>query len=254
MTFSKMAYNDMGIDGGGSGPTSGYYDHLGYSVLLNTRDGFAPLNKRPTELKREIKYNGDLNNLIPCIELEKKLGNINDDIISHNELGGLINNYIINNHNGIPKGSNVVLIPQIPDGEENTNLWEWNTGQKTQNLDIIVNKSFAYRVTYTNANGIKSEQLFTLGVQGDCLPSKGIQSIYKNETLIGNSTANVNSGDSIKLELKVADVYGNIIWSNGDSSYSIFIPCINTSRNVTAIFTNYCGRKNIFIYQINLDK
>ena len=131
MTFSKMAYNDMGIDGGGSGPTSGYYDHLGYSVLLNTRDGFASLNKRPTELKGKIKYNGDLNNLIPCLELEKKLGNINDDIISHNELGGLINNYTINNNNGIPKGNNVVLMPQLPDGEENTNLWEWNTGQKT---------------------------------------------------------------------------------------------------------------------------
>ena len=98
MPFSKMAYNDMGINGGASGPTSSYYDHLGYSVLLNTRDGFAPKNKRPTELKGKIKYKDDLNNLIPCFELEKKLGNINEDIISHNELGGLINNYTINNN------------------------------------------------------------------------------------------------------------------------------------------------------------
>jgi hypothetical protein len=98
MPFPKMAYNDMGINGGASGPTRSYYDHLGYSVLLNTGDGLAPKNKRPTELKGKIKYKGDLNNLIPFFELEKKLGNINEDIISHNELGGLINNYTINNN------------------------------------------------------------------------------------------------------------------------------------------------------------
>lgn len=129
MPFPKMAYNDMGINGGASGPTRSYYDHLGYSVLLNTGDGLAPKNKRPTELKGKIKYKGDLNNLIPFFELEKKLGNINEDIISHNELGGLINNYTINNNIGIPKGSIVTLMPELPDGEENTGFWKWNTGE-----------------------------------------------------------------------------------------------------------------------------
>ena len=36
MPFSEQSYNQMGIDGGGQGSTSGGYDHLGYSVLMNT--------------------------------------------------------------------------------------------------------------------------------------------------------------------------------------------------------------------------
>ena len=47
MPYSKMAYNDMGIDGGGKGGASGFYDHLGYSVLLNTRESLASSNKKP---------------------------------------------------------------------------------------------------------------------------------------------------------------------------------------------------------------
>ena len=252
MIYSKMAYNDMGIDGGASGPTSGYYDHLGYSVLLNTRDGLAPENKRPTELKGKIKYSGDLDNLIPSIELEKSLNNINEDIISHSELGGLINNFNIKYTVGIPKGTAITLMPQLPDGEVDTGLWKWNTGETTQFLTIAAEKSFAYRVTYTNENGIQSEQLFTLAVQGDCLPTEGIQSIYKNGTSIGNNVVEVNSGVSLTLELSVNDFFGEILWSTGDSEYIVVIPCINSSRNITAIYTNHCGLKNIFTYQINL--
>ncbi len=253
MPFSKMAYNDMGIDGGASGPTSGYYDHLGYSVLLNTRDGLAPKNKIPTELKGKIKYSGELNNLIPSLELEKNLGNINEDIISHNELGGLINNFNINNNVGIPKGSIIALMPELPDGEVNTGLWKWNTGETTQFLTVKADKSYAYRVTYTNVNGIESEQLFTLAVQGDCLPTKGIQFIYNsNDTYIGSNTAKTTFGESLTLELRVDDNYGSVLWSTGETSYKINIPCFSSSRDIIAIFTNQCGRQNIFTYKISI--
>ena len=143
-------------------------------------------------------------------------------------------------------------MPQLPDGEVDTGLWKWNTGETTQFLTIAAEKSFAYRVTYTNENGIQSEQLFTLAVQGDCLPTEGIQSIYKNGTSIGNNVVEVNSGVSLTLELSVNDFFGEILWSTGDSEYIVVIPCINSSRNITAIYTNHCGLKNIFSYQINL--
>ena len=55
-------------------------------------------------------------------------------------------------------------MPKLPDGEENTGNWIWNTGQTTQDITIEVEKSFAYRVTYTNKNGIESKQLFTIAV------------------------------------------------------------------------------------------
>ena len=253
MPFTRMIYNETGIDGGASGPTSGYYDHLGYSVLLNTRDGVAPENKIPTELKGKILYSGDLSALVPSIDVEKKLGNVNENIISHTELGGLINTFVINNNVGVPKGETLILIPELPDEETDTNLWEWNTGETTRNLTIIADKSFAYRVIYTNQNGIKSEQLFTIAVQEDCLPTSADQYIYFNDTVIGNNTANVNSGDTLTLELKVHDDYGNILWSTGDTKYTVSIPCIYTSRNITAIYTSHCGRNNIFVFNLYID-
>ena len=142
-------------------------------------------------------------------------------------------------------------MPELPDGEKNTGLWKWNTGETIQFLTVKADKSFAYRVIYTNVNGVESEQLFTLAVQEDCLPTIGIQSIYKNnDTYIGSDTVEVVSGDSITLELKVNDFFGNILWSTGEKEYKINIPCISSSRDIIAVFTNQCGRQNIFIYQI----
>ena len=252
MPFSKMAYNQMGIDGGGFGPTSGYYDHLGYSFLLNIRDGLAPKNKIPTELKGKIKYDGDLNKMIPSLDLEKKLGNIEEDIIFHNELGGLINNYTINNNIGVPKDSIITLIPELPYDEENTGIWEWNNGEKTQYLTIKVDKSYAYRVTYTNINGIQSHQLFTIAVQGDCQPIKGTQSIYLNDINIGSDKVEVESGSSLTLELKVNDIYGTVLWSTGESEYKIVISNLNNSLNITSVFTSQCGRQIVFTYQLDV--
>ena len=252
MPFSKMAYNDMGIDEGASGPTSGYYDHMGYSFLLNKRDGLAPKEKVPTELKGIIKYSGNLYNVIPCLDLEKSLGNINEDIIYHSELGGLINNYTINNNVGVPKGSTITLIPKLPNDEENTGIWRWNTGETTQNITIQVDKSYAYRVIYTNKNGIESKLLFTIAIQGDCHITKGIQSIYFNGTKIGDDIAEADSGSTLTLELSVVDLYGTILWSTGETDYKVTIPILNSSLSVSAIFTNICGRQIIYTYQLNV--
>jgi hypothetical protein len=142
-------------------------------------------------------------------------------------------------------------MPELPDGEENTGFWKRNTGETIQFLTDKADKSYAYRVTYTNINGIESEQLFTLAVQGDCLPTRGIQSIYKNnDTYIGNNTVEVVSGDSISLELKVDDFFGTILWSTGEAEYKINIPCISSSRNIIAVFKNQYGSQNNFIYKI----
>ena len=261
LPLSHTTYELMGIDEGPKGSTSGGYDHIGYSVLLNTRDGLNPANKVPTELKGKIKYEDNdfnLEYLIPSIGVEKNLGNINleEKTISHSELGGLINNYTTLNDVGIPKGSKLTLIPVLPEGEEDTGNWLWNTGETTKDINIILDKSFAYRVRYKNQNGIDSYQLFTLAVQGDCLPSKGIQYIYNNSTKESHEGLNiveVNKGDSITLELKVDDEFGTIQWSEGESnSYSLYIENVNENKNVEAIFKNLCGRDNIFIFQIKI--
>ena len=182
--------------------------------------------------------------------------NLEEKIIPHSELGGLINNYTTLNDIGIPKGSKLTLMPVLPEGEEDTGNWLWNTGETTKDITITLNKSFAYRVRYTNQNGIESYQLFTLAVQGDCLPSKGTQYIYNNSTnenYEGKNIVEVNKGDSITLELKVDDEFGTIEWSEGESnSYTLYIENVNENKNIEAIFKSLCGRENIFIFQIKI--
>ena len=76
MPFSETVCTNMGIDGGGQGGTSGGYDHLGYSVLMNTRDEqLCPADKVPTELTPKMEYSGTLNSdLIPSLAQEKTRG------------------------------------------------------------------------------------------------------------------------------------------------------------------------------------
>jgi hypothetical protein len=97
MPFSEKSLQNMGIDEGGLGSTSGGYDHLGYSVLMNTRnEQLCPEAKIPTELKGQMEYSGAINgNIIPGLSVERTLDNISGQIIKHNELGGLVNTFQI---------------------------------------------------------------------------------------------------------------------------------------------------------------
>ena len=94
MPFSEQAYEIMGIDGGGQGGTSGGYDHMGYSVLMNTREPqIAPADKVPTELKGKIEYDGKT--------------------IDNNELGAINNTYKVDKNKALPKGKTLTLKPLL---------------------------------------------------------------------------------------------------------------------------------------------
>ena len=172
MPFSEVSYQNMGIDEGGQGSTSGGYDHLGYSVLMNTRDEqLCPADHVPTELTPKMEYSGTLNtNLIPSLTQERSRGLVSGKVISHNELGGLVNTFTTNNNTTVPTGQTLTLLPQLPDGEEDTGLWQWNTGETTRDITVQTDKSHIYRVTYTNARGIESQLSFAIAVKGDCTP------------------------------------------------------------------------------------
>ena len=143
MPYSEIAYKQMGIDGGGGGNTSGGYDHMGYSVLMNTRDvQLATADQIPTELSPKMEYSGTFNrNLIPSLGVEQKLGNINGKEIAHNELGGLVNTFSVNTQTGVPRGETIKLMPQLPEGEEDTGLWRWETGEETRNITVATDRS-----------------------------------------------------------------------------------------------------------------
>ncbi len=172
MPFAEQAYANMGIDGGGEGATSGGYDHLGFSVLMNTRDvQLCPADKVPTELTPLMTYGGTLTvSLIPSLAQERARGLVADKDIAHSELGGLVNTFTANNKTGVPAGTAITLKPQLPDGEDDTGLWQWNTGATTRELEIVADESRLYRVTYTNRNGVESQLMFSICVQGDCRP------------------------------------------------------------------------------------
>lgn len=228
MPFSEKAYQQMGIDGGGLGGTSGGYDHLGYSVLMNTRDGLAPANQVPTELSGKVAYGGVTYN--------------------SNEAGGLENTFRDTAKPALDPGTQVTLMPQLPKGETDTGKWVWTTGETTRNITVTANNSHVYRVTYTNQNGVESQQVFTLAVTGDCQPTKTTQYINGSK----QSEANVYYGSEVTLSVTCAVGWNKILWDNGETSFSTTIPNITTSRDIQAIVTNQGGRKQLLTFHLNV--
>lgn len=180
MPFAEKALEEMGIDGGGTGSTSGGYDHLGYSVLMNTYDEqLCPPDHTPTELTGQIEYSTTLTaTLIPSLAQEKKRGLIDGKTTKHTELGALVNTFSTSKSTLLPNGKTLRLIPILPEGEEDTGLWQWNTGQTTREITVDTGWSYLYRVTYTNANGIKSQLCFSIATTDQGTPV-GIQSVQK---------------------------------------------------------------------------
>lgn len=201
MPFSEKAYHQMGIDGGGTGNTSGGYDHLGFSVLMNTYDGLAEPDCVPVLLSPKMVYDGDT--------------------IKHNELGGLKNTYQVDVSTTVPRGEKVKLMPQLPSGETDTGIWKWNTGETTKDIVVSTDKSYVYRVTYKNGKGIKSELAFSIAVAGDCNRVNTTQKICQGNTVIGSDSASVFYGDDIVLQVDGTDGYGAVDWGNGISSKSL---------------------------------
>lgn len=172
MPFAEKAYEEMGIDEGGKGSTSGGYDHLGYSVLMNTYEPqLCPADQVPTELSPQIEYSTTLNTtFIPSFAQEKKRGLVNGKVTNHNELGALVNTYYTTKSTLLPQGKTLRLIPQLPEGEEDTGLWQWNTGETTREITVNTDWSYVYRVTYTNARGIQSCLAFFIATTDKGVP------------------------------------------------------------------------------------
>ena len=229
MPFSEESYKNMGIDGGGEGSTSGGYDHLGYSVLMNTRDEqLCPADRVPTELTPEMEYSGTLTtNLIPSLAQEKSRKLVVGKVISHNELGGLVNTYTTNNNTCVPAGQTLKLMPQLPEGEEDTGKWLWNTGEQTRDITVQTDRSYIYRATYTNRHGIESQLSFAIAADGDCRPDLLTPSITYQGNTTESTTIDVLYGKSVTLSVAPSVGWGTFKWSTKATTASI-------TRSVTA--------------------
>ena len=254
MPLSEKAYEAMGIDAGAQGATSGGYDHMGYSVLMNTRDiQLCPADKVPTELSGKIEYSGNFNsNLIPSLSVEKTRGKVNGNVISHNELGGLVNTYKTNFKTCVPKGNTLTLMPELPEGEEDTGKWKWDTGENTRNITVTSDKSFIYRVTYTNKNGIESQQCFIIAVEGDCQPTKLTPTIITEGMSYETNNIDIMYGQTPTLSVKPSTDWGEFVWSTGQKTDNITIAPVVTPREYTVYYTNQGAGVSALTFHINV--
>lgn len=223
MPYSEMAYANLiknGPDGGGQGSTSGGYDHLGYSVLMNYRDHKATAEEVPTLLAPKMV--------------------VGNDTLSHNELGGLVNTFKTNNNTGVAKGTVIKLLPQLRDGSEDSGQWQWNTGETTRNLTVTANESYVYRVCYTNKHGVKSYLCFSIAVQGDCEPTPvEVSATYNGVTTTDSIT--IFYDDAITLKAASKDGFGSFAWSTGATSSNITVKNLRKDTLFTVAFKNQGG-------------
>lgn len=238
MPFSETTYEMMGIDGGGAGATSGGYDHLGYSVLMNTREPqLAPAEQVPTELSGQIIFNGQT--------------------LKYNELGGLVNTYTRNNTVAAVKpGQTAQLIPVLPEGEEDTGLWRWDSGETSKTLEVSTDHSHVYRVTYTNARGIESQQCFSIATQGDCRPLDASTSIEVNGEVIGTDEATVDYGTVLTLSctsLSGADAFNSCVWDTGAMTASITTQPLVRDRDFYVCYLNQGGAQTVKRIRIHVN-
>lgn len=236
MPFSEQAYEKMGIDGGGQGGTSGGYDHMGYSVLMNTREPqIAPADKVPTELKGKIEYDGNT--------------------IDNNELGAINNTYKVDKNKALPKGKTLTLKPLLPEGEEDTGNWKWNTGETTRDITVTTDKSYAYRATYTNKNGIKSQQVFTIAVNEDANPMTKVNGYITYNGKEYTDSVTVYYGETVNLTLQGPDkyvVWGSYEWDNGATTNTITTAPIVRPRDFTGVYINQAGVRTPCKFHINV--
>lgn len=254
MPYSEASYKDMGIDEGGQGGTSGGYDHLGYSVLMNTHDiQLCPADQIPTELSPRMEFSSTITaNLIPSLAQERTRGLVNGKTILHNELGGLVNTYTLNNKTTVPTGQTLILQPQLPEGEEDTGLWQWNTGEQTREITVSTNQSYIYRVTYTNKNGIKSQLCFSIASAGDCTPDILTPSITIDEETRNDTIGRVLYGKTVKLSAIPSGWWGTWRWTGNKTTQEITTSALHQSTNYTVDYTNQGGAVSSLTFQLDV--
>ncbi|MBS2098706.1 LamG-like jellyroll fold domain-containing protein [Carboxylicivirga linearis] len=206
-------------DDGAWGGTSGGYDHLGFTTLTCTRPAIteadAPITLGASILYDGVTYNqGELNNVTP--------------------------------------GSQLTLMPLLPDGETDTGNWLWSNGSTSKDLQIEANNSGLYRVTYTNANGVESTQMFSISMHGDCLPDQYFYSITTDDGVVNDSVVTVNQNSNVIISVWASSWHSSYEWNTGETTSSKEVT-VNTNDTVISVTgTNMGGAESVINFHINV--
>ena len=252
MPYAEISYAEMGTDGGGEGSTSGGYDHLGYSVLMNTRvPQLCPADQLPTELTPKMECSAAITTLVPSPAVEQRLGNLSGRIFLHNELGGLVNKY--NQIGGaVPNGRTLTLMPQLPEDEEDTGNWRWNTGEETRDITVTTDHSYIYRVTYTNSRGIESQLCFPIACESDGTPIELTPSIVYNGETLETDTLNVLYGSKVQLTANPTMGGGTWKWSSGSTAQTLTTPALTADRQYTVTYKHTSGVSSTQVFRLGV--
>lgn len=231
---AQIVRGDAGTDGGGGnyGQTSGGFDHLGFTTLMDYRPAIG-VDEAPVVLGGMMVYNGDT--------------------LRQTNLGGLKYNYVAGKTKAIADGSTVTLIPTLPDGTADNGSWRWDTGETTKEITVDTNRSHIYRVHYTAANGAESAQAFAIAVAGDCNPDVMQPEITVDGTIYSDSTLAVLYGKSVILYAGNSSGWtDDYLWSNGKTGSVVVIPNITSDRTYSARYTNQGGNTTITNFHLKV--
>ena len=236
MQYSKAASDLICPDGGGGNysQNSGGFDNVGFSTLTSWRPAIDSKDA-VTPLYGDIMYNGSY-------------------LKNQTNLGGLKYKYSICNSKAIPAdGSDITLMPQLPEGTDDSGNWLWDTGETTKDITVKADKSYVYRVTYTAANGQKSRQAFSIAVCGDSEPETIRPSITYNEEVTNDTVITILQGSSITLTVTPAVGWTNdYLWDNGTKTNSTTIDEVMTSRTYTCQYACQSGAVSEVRFHINV--
>ena len=229
LQYTEAASAAVCPDGGGGNysQNSGGFDHLGFSTLthwrplINQADAITPLSG-------DIIYKGET-------------------LKNQTNLGGLKYTYKVEKTRAIPAdGAEITLVPQLPDGVEDTGKWKWDTGETTRQITVHADRSYVYRVHYTAANGTVSEQSFAIAVAGDAVPDVCTPEITVDGTIYQETEHTVLYGQSVVLYVGNSSGWtDDYRWSNGATSGSVIVvPNLTEDRTYTCQYTNQGGFVN----------
>ena len=181
----------MELGGGAYGQNSGGYDHTGFGDLMHNDGHRVTEEEVPTILfpqiasPTETREYAEVRNVVP--------------------------------------GTVLTLSVSLPEGETDTGNWQWEDGATGSQRQITADRSGIYRVTYTNANGVESTQMFSIAVRGEGIRgSFSATANYNGETIACNDTTDIKMAVGRRLSLSTAYSNWNYIESetwfvDGDS-------------------------------------
>jgi hypothetical protein len=225
LQYAEQASAKICPDGGGGNysQNSGGFDHLGFSTLTSWRPAID-VSEGITPLSGDISYKG----------VTYK---------NQTNLGGLKYKYEVCPSKGIPAdGSDITLMPQLPEGAEDSGQWLWSTGETTRQITVKADHSYIYRVAYTAQNGAVSHQSFAIAVSGDAAPDVMTEEITVDGVIERVTEKTVLAGTSVILYAGPTTGWtDDYLWDNGVKGSVVTIPVITSSRTYLCQYANQSG-------------